>query len=155
MKTIIKTYLLLMILTLLSGCNPAINIQFTTSSYINPDFKNRSLPVLIRIYQLSQADAFNEATFHQLWLYDEQILGASLIKRQEIELNPNSLLVVKLTPEKNAHYLGIIALYRNPKHSQWRLIENIPNKVVAVISHVSIKISGDKLSLLSEAQDKS
>ncbi len=155
MKTIIKIYLLLMALILLSACNPAINIQCTTSSFINPDFKNRALPVLIRIYQLSQTGPFSEATFHQLWLYDGQVLGASLIKRQEFELNPNSQTTIKVVPDKAAHYIGIIALYRNPRHCQWRLIKTMPNSVAAVLGHVSIKISGNTLSLVNEIQDKS
>ena len=74
MKIIIKIYLPLLLSILLTACSsPAIHMQFATSSFINPDFKNRALPVLIRIYQLSQSDAFNDATFHQLWLNDDQI----------------------------------------------------------------------------------
>ena len=153
MKTLIKIYLLLVVLILLSACTPAINIQFTSSAYINPDFKNRALPTLLRIYQLSQATSFNDATFHQLWLNDEQILGASLIKRQEFELNPNSTITVKVVPEINTHYLGIIALYRNPKHSRWRLIKIMPNSMSAVFSHISIKVSGDTLTFINDNQD--
>lgn len=155
MKIIIKIYLVLLLSILLVACSsPAIHVQFTSSSFINPDFKNRALPVLIRIYQLSQSDAFNEGTFHQLWRNDEQILGSTLIKRQELMVNPNSTTTIKLIPDKNAHYIGVIALYRNPKHSQWRLIKEMPGSIAAVFSHIYVKISGNTLSFITYAQDK-
>lgn len=140
---------------MLNACtSPAITMQLTAASQINPDIKNRALPVLIRIYQLSQADAFNNATFHQLWLNDDQTLGASLVKRQEIIVNPGGTQTVQIVPENNAHFIGIIALYRNPKHSQWRLIQVMPGKVAAVMSTIHIALSDKMITFSPIQQDK-
>ena len=83
-----------------------------------------------------------------------KFLGTSLIKRQELIVNPNSTITIKLNPDKNAHYIGVIALYRNPRHSQWRLIKEMPGSIAAVFSHISVKISGNTLSFITDIQDK-
>ena len=145
---------MLSMLILDSCANPTITMQLTATSQINPDIRNRALPVLIRVYQLSQADSFNNATFRQLWLNDDQILGATLIKRQEIIVNPGNATTLQIVPENNAHFIGIIALYRNPKHSQWRLIHIMPGKIAAVMSAIHITISDKMIAFSPMQQDK-
>ena len=155
MKTIIKTFALILLLFLIRACTfSAVKMQFTASSHINPDIKNRALPVLIRVYQLSQADIFNHATFQQLWLNDDQALGSSLIKRQEIILNPKSTAIVNIIPDENAHYIGVIALYRNPKQSQWRIIQAMPSKIAAMMSSIHVVVAGNKITFITTPQDK-
>lgn len=152
---IIKKYFPIIATLFLAACSsPAIDVKFNTTNFINPDHHNHALPILIRIYQLAQADSFKEATFHQLWLYDNNVLGAAIINRQEIVINPDSTITVKINPDKRANYMGIIALYRTPKHSQWRLIQSMPGTVSAVFSQISIKISGNTMTFTSSQRDK-
>lgn len=155
MKIIIKTLVFIIPLFLISACTiSAVKMQLIASSYINPDAKNRALPVLIRVYQLSHADLFNNATFQQLWLNDDQTLGTALIKRQEIILNPQRTATIQIIPDDNAHYIGVIALYRNPKQSQWRIIQAMPSKIAAIMSSIHVFVAGNVITFVSTSQDK-
>ena len=47
-----------------------------------------SLPVRLRIYQLSDLNQFKEATFRELWKMDQKILGDSLVSMKELTVTP-------------------------------------------------------------------
>lgn len=111
----------------LSGCmNHTVNLDMQTGLSVNPDVSQKSLPVKVRVYQLSDKTAFEQATFRQLWLQDKQILGGSMLARQSLMMAPNSKQKLELDRNKKAKYLAAIAIFRDPNVGQWRALEKMP-----------------------------
>lgn len=145
-----KTILLLIMLLAISACaTPPVAVNFISTPHLNPDLKHRSLPVVIRVYELTQKELFVSATFRQLWHEDKATLGNTFINRQEWIINPNSHISVEINKAQNANYLGIIALFRNPDHKYWRLIQKIPDHVVAVFNQVTVKLSHNMIQFVN------
>ena len=71
----IKNLILLLITVLLVGGagqifedKPAkVVIRIKTSNDLNPDVQGRASPIVLRIYSLKSADAFNNARFFELY----------------------------------------------------------------------------------------
>jgi type VI secretion system protein VasD len=149
MRKIIIILLMALFAFALAACSsPAIEIKLLSQAHLNPDRKHHALPVLVRIYQLSQLEPFESATFHQLWQNDRQILGSTLKSRQEIIISPNSQMTVKVMPQKNAQYLAVVALFRKPEHHQWRLLKPMPGDLSAVMSSISIQLRGNNIEFV-------
>lgn len=55
---------------------------------LNPNAEGRPSPVFLRIYQLTEKTAFTSAAYDDLADRDTEVLGTSLITRDELELCP-------------------------------------------------------------------
>lgn len=101
-----------------------LHLDFTARAELNTDDEGRSSPVVIRIYQLSDVQSFNAATYHDLVSQDQDTLGASLLAIKEIVLKPDNAISIDVPFDKNADFVGIAALYKSPdlKHENWRLV---------------------------------
>jgi type VI secretion system protein VasD len=143
-----KIILLSLILLTFTACTtPPVEMNFISMPNINPDHKHRSLPVVIRVYELTQKEPFLSATFHQLWHEDKSMLGNTYINRQEWIINPNSNITVHFQAQPQASYIGIIALFRNPDQKHWRVIKAIPGHIAAVLNHMSIQLVNNTIKI--------
>ena len=89
---------------------------------VNPDSSGRPSPVVVRVYQLKEQGAFNDAAFFALFDKEPETLGASLITREEYELKPGETRSLGLTVAPEAHFLGVIAGYRDINNATWRTL---------------------------------
>jgi type VI secretion system VasD/TssJ family lipoprotein len=126
-----RFFIFLILLTglCLSACSPMLSIQAQASDRLNVDEKNNSLPVSVHVYQLSNIDKFESANFDELWLNYTSILGNTLLAENEFSLNPKEERVIKFHQEKNAHYIGVVAIFRMPSNQHWRVIEKLADNV--------------------------
>lgn len=101
-----------------------VHLDFTARAELNTDDNNHSSPVMIRIYQLKDPKSFESATYPSLVDSDQETLGASLLALKEIVLKPNTSFSVDTPYDKDADYLGIVALFKEPdlKKNNWRLL---------------------------------
>jgi len=78
---------------LLGGCASApkptlLSGRLQAADGVNPSVSKRPSPLLVRMYELKSATAFNNADFVALFQRDQAELGADLLGREEIMLNP-------------------------------------------------------------------
>ena len=126
MKPLIKaSFFLLGLLTMAACGGPMVNIGLHSNASLNPDRKGDPLPVVIRVYQLNDKGAFQSATFNQIWKNDEGTLGATLLSRNELILNPSSKNEVEVDRHADAKYLAVVAIFRNPIERKWRDLQDI------------------------------
>ncbi|MFT6895918.1 MAG: type VI secretion system protein VasD [Paraglaciecola sp.] len=125
------------VLLLLSGCGATnlvkdvystitnADITLRAEANINPDIDGRPSPVLVRIYELKSATAFNNADFFALYDRDVAELAADFVKRDDLELKP--LQVIELSRElaPETRYLGIIAAFRSINDAKWKQVIEI------------------------------
>ncbi|WP_392563392.1 type VI secretion system lipoprotein TssJ [Orbus wheelerorum] len=101
-----------------------LHLDYTARAELNTDDKGRSSPVVIRMYQLKDAKSFESATYPLLVSNDQETLGDSLLATKEIVLKPNTSLSVDTPFDKDADYVGIMALFKEPdlKQNNWRIL---------------------------------
>jgi type VI secretion system protein VasD len=93
---------------------------------VNPDETGRASPIVVRVYELKQADAFESAGYFALMDHERQTLGDSLIHREEYELSPGQTRTVALTIAVDAHYIAAIAGYRQIMSARWKALAPVP-----------------------------
>lgn len=89
---------------------------------LNADRRGQPLALAVRLYQLRQKDAFEQApyaTFLEPSLERER-LGPDLVAVREVMLVPGQRLALTETVAREAGHLGIVALYQRPAPQRWR-----------------------------------
>ena len=134
----------------LAGCMSApkkaeLKGSITSTKGLNPDYKGRPSPVVLRIYQLRTTSAFEAADFFSLYDKDKAVLGADLVSREETEVSPGKKRGYKVEIDPATKYIGVIAAFRDYEKARWRSMvkltdaKKIPIKIV--VEDLSVKVS--------------
>ena len=100
---------------------------------LNPSVRRRPSPLLIRIYELKTATAFNSADFVALYQRDQAELGAEMVTRDELVLNPGDSLPWLRTAAPQTRFIGVFAAYRDLDRATWRSVVAVqPNQTQRV-----------------------
>jgi type VI secretion system protein VasD len=113
------------------------------TAQLNPSVTKRPSPLVLRVYELKGATAFNSADFVALYQRDQAELAADLVSREEIILQPGETRPVAaktLAPE--VKFIAVMGAFRDLEHAQWR-------SVVAVLpgQKQRVAIRADALSI--------
>jgi len=101
---------------------PSTDINFNVSSDINPDMNGRASPVVVKVFELSSRTIFDTQDFFTLYESPEDILGPDLLKKDELELQPEQLKKYQMVLNKNTRYVGFVVAYRDIDSSRWRSV---------------------------------
>ena len=131
----------------LTACGTAtVKMKLVASSRLNQDAQGASLPVFIRVYTLNSPEDFTDASFATLWHQDKAALANSLISRQELSINPHSMVQLKIPLTTETHYFAVLALFRHPYAGKWRVWGKLPSRFAAPLTEIQLKLQGRKLS---------
>jgi type VI secretion system protein VasD len=92
------------------------------SASVNPTTSRRPSPLLVRVYELKTAAAFNSADFMSLYQRDKAELGGDLLGKEEFMLAPGEAKTFAKTLAPETRFLGVLAAYRDVEHAKWRSI---------------------------------
>jgi type VI secretion system protein VasD len=117
----------LVVALLLSACagppKPAsVTGTIQASAQINPSASKRPSPLLVRIYELKSAAAFNAADFMSLYQRDQAELAADMLAKEEFVLAPGETKTFAKTLAPDTRFLGVVAAYRDLEHAKWRSV---------------------------------
>jgi type VI secretion system protein VasD len=105
------------------GSKPArVSGVIEASSGVNPSVSQRASPLLLRVYELKSATAFNAAGFASLYQRDQAELGADLLGREEFMLAPGESRTYAKTLAPDTRFLGVLAAYRDVERASWRSV---------------------------------
>lgn len=114
---------------LLAGCardklpDPTlVELVLTASPAVNPDRNDRPSPILVRVYELRSAGAFETADFFALLEQDQAVLGAEMVNRWEFQLDPGETTRLDASFQTSSTALGIVAAYRDIEQANWRAV---------------------------------
>ncbi|MCU7843202.1 MAG: type VI secretion system lipoprotein TssJ [Candidatus Thiodiazotropha sp. (ex Monitilora ramsayi)] len=128
----INVLFLVILLAGLAGCSsPPIKMGIEVGSNLNPNENNEPLPVVARVYLLSDDQVFESAEFEMLWKDDLTVLGDSILGRQELVLTPASEKRVVMKRRDGAKFAAIMAIFREAQGGQWRAIKPLPDNYVS------------------------
>jgi len=118
--------------SLLSGCslfndskNKIIYAKLTIISgkQLNPAINGEPSPLVVRVYQLSQIDKFDNSDFFTLYAADQSALSNDLQSQLEIEVKPNDKIQKQLEVGSNTRFIAILAAFRSLDNAQWKDIK--------------------------------
>jgi type VI secretion system VasD/TssJ family lipoprotein len=121
-------------------------IMLSSADFLNPDRNGKPLSLVVRLYQLSGKDKFEQATYQALLKGDHKVLEGELLTKSEITLHPNSQEVVRIDPRKETQYIGVMAMFRDPQSQQWR--RTIPIRDVTAHA-LDVAFEGNSISGVS------
>ncbi len=101
----------------------------TAAAQLNPTAAKRPSPIVLRVYELKSAAAFNTADFMSLFQGDQAALGAEMIAREEMTLRPGESKPVQKVLSPDTKFIGVMAAYRDLERATWRAVVAVqPNQ---------------------------
>ncbi|AVT12420.1 type VI secretion system lipoprotein TssJ [Paracidovorax oryzae] len=107
---------------------PAV-FEIVADPGVNPDIHGTPKPILLRIYELRAAAAFDRASYLDLQDKDEAQLGADFVRREEILLQPGERRTIERKGSADVRTFAVFAGYRDLERSTWRATAGAPNSV--------------------------
>jgi len=110
---------------LLAGCSsgPALlTANVAASAQVNPDFKKRPSPIVVRVYELKASTQFESADFVSLFDKDQAVLGADLVSREEFVLRPGETKLIAKPLSPDTKFIGVMAAFRELERSRWHVV---------------------------------
>lgn len=143
--------LLALAVMVLAGCaqekqpDPTrIDLLLSASPLANPDRNDRPSPVLVRVYELRSAGAFETADFFALLEQDRAILGAEMLNRWEFQLAPGETISLDTSFQADSAHIAVVAAFRDIERAQWRAISavspNQVNRLSAMIGQLNVTL---------------
>ncbi|SAK88490.1 lipoprotein [Caballeronia calidae] len=108
-----------------------LDMSIVASSGVNPDDQKRAAPIVVRVYELKDADAFNQADFYSLQDKDKTVLNDDLVQRDQFQLRPGEQKSIRRSTNSAASVLGVLAAYRDLPNSVWRATWPLPSTTAA------------------------
>lgn len=108
------------------GVRRSIKIRVSSDKCLNLTDNEKSLPVLLKVYQLSYETEFMQASFEDLWKRDEKTLGNSFQSRHEYTICPDKIERFHFNKKEETQYIGFFATFRKPSRESWKKIVKVP-----------------------------
>src|SRR5690606_36593768 len=106
----------------------AATLTVQAAAEVNPDAQGRASPVFVRLYQLKDAGAFNNASYDALQSQEAATLGDSVMVREELPLALGASQELQLKIEPQTRFIGVIADCRDIPNARWRAVTSAPEK---------------------------
>lgn len=128
--------------------------RLVASEQVNPDESGRSSPIVVRLYQLRADGAFAAAEFFDLYAKEKEVLGESLVAREEYVLAPGETRELEIPLNAQTSYLGVLAAYRDIRAAQWRALTRAPEKTLTdLLGKDGVTITLDKNAVALSVKD--
>lgn len=110
------------------GGTPApVGITLRAANRLNPDEGGRSLPTVVRVYQLKAASKIEVADYDALYRRDKAVLGEDLVQVDEMVLAPGQDQSRSLARDRATRFVAVVAMVRRPSGYSWRSIVELPS----------------------------
>lgn len=106
---------------------PTAVFEVMADSRLNPDQDGVPKPVLLRIYELRAATAFDRAGFFDLQGTEDGQLGIDFVRREDFLLAPGQYIVIERKGNVDVRAFGLVAGFRDLERSIWRATVAAPN----------------------------
>lgn len=103
------------------GASPTrTSLTLSAAAGLNPNQAAQPSPLVVRVYELKSVDTFNQLQFFDLFDQDVAKLGADLLNRRELEIQPGATVTWQREADPAARFVGAIAGYRELANITWR-----------------------------------
>ncbi|NRO97434.1 type VI secretion system lipoprotein TssJ [Paraburkholderia sp. NMBU_R16] len=120
-------------LVLLPGCAATehlaaapYSVTFDVAADVNRDTNRNPAPIVLKVFQLKTASAFEGADFFSLQSKPDAALGGELLSVERVILRPGESRTLRYVGNVEAHALGVVAEYRSLEQNRWKLTVALP-----------------------------
>lgn len=99
----------------------AARLAITASPRANATAADEGRPLQVRVYQLKTDARLRAAAFEDVWQNDAKVLADDFVSMEQQTVFPGKTLELAIAPKPDAHYLALVALFREPKGRDWLL----------------------------------
>jgi type VI secretion system protein VasD len=92
---------------------------------LNPSVSQRPSPLVLRIFELRASTAFSKADFVALYQADQATLGAELVQRDEVVLQPGETRPYQRQLAADTRFIGVLGAYRDLERAVWRTVATV------------------------------
>jgi len=142
-------------MVLVTGCASApkpVKVKSAISAVedLNPDYQGRPSPVKVIMFQLSAADAFDNADFFSLFDPESGVLGGDELARTEMLLQPGESREWEAEFDEATIAVGVVAAFRDIENAQWRASVVLAEKGITdklLFKKKKLKVTVDSLAV--------
>jgi len=103
-----------------------LRLTLAAATHVNPDAMGRSLPVVLRMYQLASPTRFERVDFYVLQQDAAVALGEDLVEHRQFQLRPGQRLRIAQPLGERVRFLGWAAAFHQLDRSNWRALSELP-----------------------------
>jgi type VI secretion system protein VasD len=128
--------------------NTDLTLRFAVDSQLNPDNRELASPVFIRLYELKNAEEFEQAGFIDLYENDERVLGKSLINKQTMNrFVPGESRTERVVLRPGTRFVGLYAEFLQYQNAEYKvLIPVTENNVIR--NQANVRMTGNQISII-------
>jgi type VI secretion system protein VasD len=104
-----------------AGLPTPLEVTFVGGTELNPGLEGRASPVVVRVFDLTAAPAFEAADFQSLFEQPAGVLKDSLVSQEEFVLRPGDIQPRNRLVQPQVRLLGVAAAFRDLEQGVWRL----------------------------------
>jgi type VI secretion system protein VasD len=124
-----------------------MNVDLVSRAALNENAAGQSLSTVVRLYQLKDAQNFQQLDYAQLQTDDLDSLKSDLLATKDVVLRPNASASINEPMSDDAQYVGVVAFFRSPdRDSTWKLL--VPKKQWKKTDPVKIIVRGNVMELV-------
>lgn len=101
-------------------------VSITADTHINPDMEGRPTPVQVRLLELKRSHKFESLDFYTLYDKDEATLGAELLSKDQLTLQPGQKIKIIRKANVDARMLGVFVAFKDVTKGSWRAVTPLP-----------------------------
>lgn len=126
----VKGFIFLFLFLSVQGCSsPSLILDIKSDETLNQDVRGQNFSVLVRVYQLTSPEYFEQADYHALLAGDVSALGESLLAQEEFIVEPGRDYELQFQREEGAEYKALAAFFRQVEGDQWQAVRQLDNGV--------------------------
>lgn len=134
--------------TLFPKKQDVLKIGIVADNTANADDLGNPLSVRVRLYQLRQRDAFDNALYQTLLDQDQAVLAYDALSADSFTVAPSTGMHTSMPLSQETQYLGVVAFFRQPDRGNWRLV--VDRKTLLSQPILSLAISEYTIRLQDE-----
>jgi type VI secretion system protein VasD len=139
-KIVKRCFLVALCSVMLCACSaPQIKLNLSSTENLNMNSSKEPLPVVVRVYQLTDPKNFENATFHELWKNDLSILGNTLLRKDSLTLDPASRQKVRFERHEQTRYVALMAAFNSQPDNSWRVVKEANGSFLGIDFSTSLK----------------
>lgn len=137
-------------LVAIAGCQkevPPTRFEATlvASADLNPTADGRAAPLLVRIYPLRAAGAFESADFFSVYERGDTLLAAdTTAPAEELNMLPGQSKPVQRQLSDDTRFVAVLAAYRDVDNATWRAVvpikANTTNTATIKLEKLAVKV---------------
>jgi type VI secretion system VasD/TssJ family lipoprotein len=132
------------------ACPPvATKIAISATDRSNATQEGNGRPVQVRVYQLQTNAKLRGATFEEIWQKDKEVLATDLKSVAEYTVYPGKSQDISVERNPDANFLGLVALFREPKGTDWYVTYELtaPPKSPPCAKSITIPVFLDRMQI--------